>query len=190
MEIRTATLDELLAAPNWWALVDEYAAECGNAGIGRPDMQVEQYRALEAAGVLKIAAARNAGQLVGFLFYLLTVLPHYGKRVAVSESFFVASVHRDTGAGLALLKAVEDAALEADAVGLLLSAPAGGALDRLLEAKRYEHTNTVWFKPLVGALTKPIASLPAMTDDAIGKAREVEHRMLGMPQVDLPVTCS
>lgn len=187
MEIRHAPLDDLLAAPNWWALVDEYAAECGNSGIGRPEMQVDTYRALEAAGVLRIAAAYHDGVLAGFLFYLLTVLPHYGRLVAVSESVFVAAAHRDTGAGLALLKAAEDAALVAGAVGLLVSAPAGGTLDRLLAAKRYEHTNAVWFKRL-GVVAEPIRSLPAMTGEAIDKARETESRMLGMPQVDLPVS--
>ena len=187
MEIRQSTLDDLLAAPNWWALLDEYATECGNSGIGKPEMQVDTYRALEAAGVLKFLAAHHDGELVGFLFYLLTVLPHYGKRVAVSESVFVAHAHRGTGAGLALLKAAEDAALEAGAVGLLVSAPAGGPLDHLLAAKRYEHTNAVWFKRL-GAMAEPIKSLPAMTEAAIDKARETESRMLGMPQVNLPVS--
>lgn len=187
MEIQPATVDELLAAPNWWALLDEYAAECGIAGIGKPDMQVDTYRALEAAGVLKIVAARQDGKLVGFMFFLLSVLPHYGKLVAVSESIFVAPAQRDSGAGLALLKAAEDAALDAGAVGLLVSAPAGGRLDRLLAAKRYEHTNAVWFKRL-GALAEPIKTLPAMTEEAVDQSRQVEARMLGMPQVELPVS--
>jgi len=187
MEILQATLDDMLAAPNWWALVDEYAVECGNSGIGKPSMQVDTYRMLEAAGALKILAAHHDGELVGFLFYLLTVLPHYGKRVAVSESFFVAHAHRDTGAGLALLKAAEGSALEAGATGLLMSAPVDGPLESLLAAKRYENTNSVWFKRL-GALAEPIKMLPAMTSEAVDKAREVEHRMLGMPQVELPVS--
>lgn len=187
MEIQPATVDELLAAPNWWALFDEYAAECGNGGIGRPEMQVDTYRALEAAGVLHIQAAYHHAELIGFLAYLLTVLPHYGKRVAVSESIFVASAHRDTGAGLALLNAVEDAALEAGASGLLMSAPVGGSLDRVLAAKRYEHTNAIWFKRL-GAMADPIKSLPAMTDEAVDQSRRAEARMLGMPQVNLPVS--
>ena len=187
MEIQPATVDELIAAPNWWALFDEYAAECGNGGIGKPDMQVDTYRALEASGLLKIAAAHHEGGLIGFAVYLLSILPHYGKRVAITESIFVSPAHRNTGAGLALLKAVEAAALEGGAVGLLVSAPVGGSLDRLLAAKRYEHTNAVWFKRL-GALADPIKSLPAMTDTAIDRAYEVEDRILGMPQVELPVS--
>ena len=187
MEIQPATVDDLLAAPNWWALLDEYAAECGNAGIGKPDMQVDTYRALESAGVLKVITARHDGELVGFAVYLLSVLPHYGKPVATTESVFVSPAHRDTGAGLALLKAVEDAALEAGASGLLMSAPVGGSLDRVLAAKRYEHTNAIWFKRL-GAMADPIKSLPAMTDEAVDQSRRAEARMLGMPQVNLPVS--
>ena len=177
----------MLAAPNWSALLDAYAAECGNTGIGTPEMQVNTYRALEASGALKIAAAYHDGELAGFLFYLLAVLPHYGRLVAVSESYFVDPARRDTGAGLALLRAAEAGATDAGAVGLLMSAPAGGRLDRMLAASRYEHTNAVWFKRL-GAMAEPIKSLPAMTSDAIGKAREAEARLLAMPQIDLPVS--
>jgi hypothetical protein len=188
MEIRPSTVDELLAAPNWWALFDEYAAECGNSGIGKPDMQVDTYRMLEANGALKIIAAHSDnGELAGFIVYLLAVLPHYGKLVAMTESVFVLLARRDSGAGLALLKATEAAALEAGAAGLLVSAPAGGSLDRLLSAKHYEHTNAVWFKRL-GALAEPIKGLPAMTAEAVGMAREAESRMLAMPQVNLPIS--
>lgn len=187
MEIQPATVDEMLSAPNWWALLDEYAAECGNSGIGKPEMQVDTYRALEAAGVLKVIAARHDGELVGFAFYLLSILPHYGKRVAITESVFVAAAHRDTGAGLALLKDIEATALDGGAVGLLVSAPVGGSLDRLLAAKRYEHTNAVYFKRL-GALAEPIKSLPAMTSEAVDQSRRVEARMLDMPQINLPVS--
>lgn len=187
MEIQPATVDELLAAPNWRALLDEYAAECGNAGIGTPSMNVDTYGKLEAAGMLKTHAAYHDGELVGFMSYLLTELPHYSRLVAVSESYFVAAAQRDTGAGLALLKAAEDTALDAGAVGLLVSAPVGSRLDRMLAAKRYQNTNAVWFRRL-GVVAEPIKSLPAMTDEAIGKARETEARMLAMPQIDLPVS--
>lgn len=187
MEIQSATVDELLAAPNWWALVEEYAAECGNTGIGKPEMQVDTYRALEAAGVLKIAAAYHNAELVGFQFFLLSVLPHYGKLVAVSESIFVTPAHRESGAGLALLNAAESAALEAGAVGLLMSAPAGGRLDRLLAAKRYEHTNTIWFKRL-GAMAEPMHTLPAMTSESIDLVREAEEKAKKLPQIDLPTS--
>lgn len=188
MEIRPSTVDELLAAPNWWELFDEYAAECGNSGIGKPDMQVDTYRMLEANGALKIVAAySDNGELAGFVVYLLAVLPHYGKLVAMTESVFVSPAQRDSGAGLALLKATEAGALEAGAAGLLVSAPAGGSLDRLLAAKRYEHTNAVWFKRL-GALAEPIKGLPAMTPEAVSMAREAESRISVMPQINLPVS--
>ena len=187
MEIQPATVDELLAAPNWWALLDEYAAECGNTGIGKPEMQIDTYRMLEANGALKIVAAHHDGELVGFVFYILAVLPHYGKLVAITESVFVSPAHRDCGAGLMLIKATEEAALEAGAVGLLVSAPTGGSLDQLLAAKRYEHTNAVWFKRL-GALAEPIKALPAMTAEAVDKSRKAESRIGAMPQINLPVS--
>jgi GNAT superfamily N-acetyltransferase len=87
--------------------------------------------------------------VIGFLTLICIPLPHYSVPVAVSESFFVASVHRATGAGLALIREAERIARGLGALGLLISAPAEGRLAAVLDAKPdYRPTNRVFFKGL------------------------------------------
>lgn len=145
-EIHPCRIDDIQLAG---ALVAEYAAECRIAGIGEPSGQWDAYRLMEASGLLQSIGAFVAGELVGFVNVLVSVLPHYGKPVGVTESLFVASGHRASGAGLALLAAAEDYALERGAVGILVSAPHGGQLERVLDARpSYRRTNAVFFRGL------------------------------------------
>lgn len=179
VNLTRCTLDDLVNAPNWTALLDEYSSESAIDGLGSQNMQGETYRKLEAAGLLKIIGAWVDGELAGFIGFLLSDLPHYGKKVGISESYFVASAHRKTGAGMMLLKEAETLAAELGAEGILLSAPHGGRLSKVMTAKGYKQTNEVYFKPL----GKP--SLPAMPDDAIAKVRQAEDRLINLPQVPL-----
>ena len=148
-EIRPMTFDDLERAPNFDALQDEYASESSLDGLGRARAQMAMYKALEAAGTVQLIGAFVGGVLVGFVTVMASELPHYGARVAVTESLFVAAAHRATGAGLMLLTAAEDAATEMGAVGLFVSAPTGGALATVMAGmKAYRDTNRVFFKGL------------------------------------------
>ncbi|ANA34469.1 GNAT family N-acetyltransferase [Ralstonia mannitolilytica] len=142
------TVAEIETAPNLAALLAEYAAESANDEIGPAAPQVTAYRAMEAAHLLQAFAAYADGQLVGFMFLLLPVLPHFGRRVGVTESYFVAAEHRKTGAGLRLLHAAEEAARAVGAAGVLVSAPTGGVLERVMQGIGYRETNRVFFKGL------------------------------------------
>jgi GNAT superfamily N-acetyltransferase len=145
--MRVAVAD-IEASPDLPALLAEYAAESANDEIGPATPQIATYRGMEAAGMMQAFAAVADGQLVGFLFLLTPVLPHFGKKVGVTESYFVAAVHRSTGAGLKLLAAAESAAKEAGAAGILVSAPSGGRLERVMPGIGYRETNRVFFKGL------------------------------------------
>lgn len=173
--LKRCALDELTAAPNWTAMLDEYSTESAIDGLGSQDMQGETYKVIERAGLLHIVGAYLGAELIGFIGVLCSVLPHYGKKVGISESYFVAAAHRKTGAGLMLLKEAEKIAGEEGALGFLLSAPLGGRLASVLPAKGYAQTNEVFYKPLT-------QNLPAMTNEAIGQARAAETKLLGMPQ--------
>lgn len=183
--IKRCTLEEVEAAPNLPALLAEYGAESAIEGLGSQNMQGDTYRALEAAGLLRIVGAWLDGELIGFIAVLVSVLPHYGKRVGVSESYFVAPAHRKTGAGLLLLKEAERMALEDGAMGFLLSAPLGSRLASVLPARGYRHTNQVFFKPL-GQITAHTRTIPAMTSEAVDKVRGAEAKLMELPQIDIP----
>lgn len=146
--VTRAVLADIEASPDLPALLAEYAAESANDEIGPACPQIETYRAMEAVGMFHAFAARLDDRLVGFMFLLLPVLPHFGKLVGVAESYFVAAEHRKTGAGLRLLHAAEEAAREAGAVGVLVSAPTGGILERVMPGIGYRETNRVFFKGL------------------------------------------
>lgn len=183
--IKRCTLDQIEAAPNLPALLEEYGAESSIDGLGSQNMQGETYRAVESTGLLHIVGAWVGEELAGFISVLVSVLPHYGKKVCISESYFVASAHRKSGAGLLLLKEAERIGEEHGAAGFLLSAPAGGRLAGVLQGKHYRKTNEVFFKPL-GQIAARIENLPAMTGEAVDLVREAETKALELPQIELP----
>jgi GNAT superfamily N-acetyltransferase len=144
--IRTSTVAELEAAPSFLDLLAEYAAESAIEGLPTPSAKMETYHHLERSGFLHVLAAWAGDTLVGFITVLAAPLPHYGRTVAVSESFFVAVKHRGTGAGLKLLRAAEELAAKLGSPGLLVSAPYEGDLFKVLPRVGYAETNRVFFK--------------------------------------------
>lgn len=130
------------------ALLDEYAQESAIAGLPAAKPDEMSYLRLERSGAITILAATLDGALVGFITVLVTPNPHYGgAKIGVSESFFVGKAHRKSGAGQLLRKKAEEIAERKGGAGLLISAPLGGKLARVLEADRnYRETNRVFFR--------------------------------------------
>lgn len=129
-------------------LTAEYAAECAIAELPPPNMQIDQYNAMDAAGIIYPLGAYFEGTLIGFITIICSVLPHYGVKVAVSESFFVGKQWRKSGAGHKLREAAEKYAAESGCIGVLLSAPVGGDLSKILPRVGYRETSLVFFKCL------------------------------------------
>lgn len=146
--IRPCTVSDMENAPNLASLLAEYGAESAIEGLGQPAAQLETYHQMEAMGVLHPIGAFQGDELVGFLIMIISVLPHYGARIGSTESFFVASAARKSGAGLKLLREAERLAEAQGAMGFFVSAPIGSRLDQVLTAKRYLETNRVFFKVL------------------------------------------
>lgn len=146
--IRQISVDQFEQADNLVELFAEYAVESSIAGLGQINVQMDTYRRMEHLNALHTFAAHRGNEMVGFLSFLVSVLPHYGALTATCESFFVAKSARAGGTGLRLLKAAENHAKALGAVGLLVSAPAGGSLAQVLPRTGYQHTNQVFFKGL------------------------------------------
>jgi GNAT superfamily N-acetyltransferase len=148
--IRKRAAIEILDAPNIADLLAEYAAESAIDGLGWPMAHLDTYQALDASGILHALGAFDGDTLVGFLFFIVSRLPHYNAQpVATSESFFVASTARKSGAGLKLLHEAEHAARELGAVGFLVSAPVGSRLESVLPAVSYREASRVFFRGLL-----------------------------------------
>jgi len=148
MNISPCTVADIERAPNLAALLAEYGAESAIAGLGEAEAQLDLYRAMEASGALHTAAAYQGDTLIGFLLFVVSTLPHYGKRIATTESFFVASARRQSGAGLALLREAEALAAPLGAEGLFVTAPAGSKLEYVMSRQPYRQTNSVFFRRL------------------------------------------
>ena len=149
--VEACPIADMIAAAAFPQLVAEYVRESLIDGMPLPAPDWNAYAALEAAGLLHGFAASVDGELVGFIAVLQAKLPRYAEPIAVSESFFVASAHRGTGAGLKLLRAAENKARALGCPGLLVSAPAEGVLAQVLPRRGYAETNRVFFKGLTDA---------------------------------------
>lgn len=149
LEIRKSSISELRDAPNIIELLDEYADESANNDMPRPNARAEAYLSLESTGMLHTFLAEKDRNIIGFITLLVTVMPHYGVPMAVTESFFVQKEHRKSGAGLRLLGSAEEYAESVGAFGMLISAPYDGVLSQVLShSTEYSATNIIYFRRL------------------------------------------
>lgn len=147
--VRPCAYADIESAPEFPALLDAYSRESSIDQEWTAQPQRDIYLGMEAVGVMHAFGAYQGDALIGFASILVTVLPHFGRLTAVTESFFVMPESRDTGAGMKLLRAMEHRAAELGADGLLASAPIGGQLDKVLHGlSAYRPTNRVHFRRL------------------------------------------
>ena len=144
--IRACPLAEITGDAGFLDLHREYAQECALAELPPPDEKLASYALIEASGIFTIYGAFAEDALAGFVALLTPVIPHYGVSITVAESLFVGTVHRSSGAGLALIRAAERHARDAGSPGLLLSTPSGGRLELVLPKMGYRETSRVFFK--------------------------------------------
>jgi len=147
MDIRPAPYAEILAQGS--DLFHAYAEECAIPEIGHTNPQADTYAAMERAGIAQCFGVYSDAELVGFASVLTSLLPHYGKKVAVVESIFISPKFRPL-ASLDLMKAIEQHSTLSGCVAILYSAPAGSRFELFLTLRnRYRHTNTVFCKALL-----------------------------------------
>lgn len=181
MEIVRMPVAEFQARDELPELLAEYAEESALAEYaGSAGPQWATYLELERLGMLHLLVALAGDRVIGFASVLVSVLPHFGVPVASTESYFVAKAWRNTGAGLGLLAEVKRVAAEANACGLLVSAPEGSRLAQVLERTDMRASHRVFFKPL-----QP-AALPAMSDGDVDKVEQLERSMARLPQANIP----
>jgi hypothetical protein len=141
--IRPISYSEILGAPNAAELLREYEEECSLPEIGRIDPQAATYAAMERSGAFQcFGLFEDDGSLVGFASVLVYVNPHYNKPIATVESLFVAEAHRSGSAWFQLRGALKEYSRRRGCVALLLSAPVGSKLARLLFVEEDECRNS------------------------------------------------
>lgn len=149
VDIRRISYADVLRAPNAQELIDAYARECSIPEIGTPNPQSSMYSLLEASKMLHSFGVYRGEFLIGFAAVLVSILPHYGEKVATLESIFVAPEHRLGHAGRLLMLAVEQCAAAEGCAAVLYTAPAGSRFDQFLsQMDAYRQTNRVYCRRL------------------------------------------
>lgn len=149
LDIQTISYSDILRAPKAPDLISAYAQECSIPEIGTPNPQSDLYSLLETSKALRAFGVYRGEELVGFAALLVSVLPHYGQKVATLESIFVHPDHREGHAGRLLMLAVEQCADEQECTAILYSAPTDSRFDHFLgHQEAYRHTNNVYCRRL------------------------------------------
>lgn len=126
------------------SLLEAYEAECAVAFLGKTNPSREMYAAMEQSGILRCFGLFDGTIFAGFATVLVTVYPHYSKKVATVESLFVQGAD-----GTELMQAIEQYAKDVGCSEMMCSAPVGGRFERWLEAKKsYHRTSAVFGKRL------------------------------------------
>jgi len=137
--------DEIYLDENFEALVQEYGEECSALGV--PEPQPDLYRMLEAGGGMQVFGVYEDEKLVGFASVLVYILPHFGRKVASSESVFLSAKNRKCWVGIDLLEEMKEYAKEAGCEKFLFSAPVDSNFAQLLSIL-YPHISNVYMVDL------------------------------------------
>lgn len=114
------------------------------------DVDIDMYRRVEDADMLRIYTARKDGKIVGYATFLISKNAHYrGSLQAKQDVFYVDPSHRGIFIGPKLI-AYADAMLTVDGVQVVyhhqkLAHPTLGVL---LAREGYEHVENIWGKRL------------------------------------------
>lgn len=119
------------------ALSVQYGAESALRGLPKPTPQFDLYQKYEDAGIFTCLTAWHGKTLIGFMTVVYAPLAHYGIQMAISESFYVLKAHRKGGAGVYLRQRAEQVARELGSPGLLITAPFGSILAKVLPRAGY-----------------------------------------------------
>lgn len=142
--IRACTFEEVESS----GLLDLYSAECAIDSLPVPSADPNRYAEMIGSGALTILGYFKEDVLVGFISCLVIPTPHYlGRSMVATESIFVHPDHRAGGAGIRLLREAEVFAAVCGAMGLIVAAPAGGKLSKVLASMdNYRLTNEVYIR--------------------------------------------
>lgn len=125
-------------------LLEEYADECANANIGKPDPDWKLYEAMEQSGLMICLGVYDSADLIGFATILMHIVPHYSVKVGACESLFVSRKSRSYGGWKMLKDRVKAESTAAGCRSVIISAPLDGSLDKVMQAEGETCTNRVY----------------------------------------------
>lgn len=145
MKVEKVSMEAVVDAPEFPALIEAYDRECAIEGLPSPQAKLDSYRMLELTGSIHVFSAVHEGELAGFITVAAPPSLHFSVPLAVTESFYVTPEHRGF-TGLQLLAAAEKQANQCGSPVLLVTAPLGGRLCELLPKLGYRPVSLAFVK--------------------------------------------
>ena len=100
--IRPCTYDDIAHGPQSGELLREYAEESAIEELKPYNPNDDIYRGMERMGLVHCIGAFKGEVMIGFLIFIVSVIPHFSRKSATAESYFVTAGERKTGAGIRL----------------------------------------------------------------------------------------
>jgi GNAT superfamily N-acetyltransferase len=136
--------------PGFDSVREEYMLETAIKEMLPIEENLDLYGKLNEHGSMITLGVFDDDFVVGYANLLLSPNLHYSKTTASTESFFVKSNYRNTGAGKKLLKEMELIAKENGAVAFMVSAPTNSKLSVVMnKSKSYQEVYKSFFKSLI-----------------------------------------
>ena len=144
--IRATTVAEMQALAG--RLMADHWAEATDGKQGL-DIDWVRYQVLEDAGLLVVLSAWDLEEIVGYVVTVAVNRIHAKSAGALTiEAIYVVGEYRKSGLAMRLLHETEAEARERwGEAQVVISAPVGGQLDRLMRGlKNYHHRETVYMR--------------------------------------------
>lgn len=137
---------QLVTAPGWDELVEEYVREASDPAMGAPRVNDEAYIEASERGEVECIGVFAGERIVGVAIVRFADHPHYEHPIAAADALYLMKAYRRGAVGLNLLGAMRALAARRGATGLVFTAPPDTAFDRLCGRLGMKHThNAYWF---------------------------------------------
>ena len=126
------SVSEICDAEGFADLANSYRDEIDYGCLRAPVDGRFQHQVFESAGLLRTAGAFADGKLVGFVSVMVTPSVHVEAKIVTVDSLFLDKRYRRGSNGLQLLKWAIQVATDEGSSLLVISAPVGSRLEKLL----------------------------------------------------------
>lgn len=138
ISIRKLTTD-CQHSPDFKALFDLYAKECGTTAFGDWRANWQMYARLENAGCIHAFCAYDGVKPVGIIVGIEVEQFHYSLKSMTVDAIFVLKEYRNSSVSTRLLSSVMRVAKEKGIDTLLFSCPPNGDFDKALSHQKNFH---------------------------------------------------
>lgn len=148
IEIRAVRVEEVRNNRNINYLLTMYQEESKIAEMPEINPNWEVYQSLEDTGALVVVGAFDGEDIVGISSVYISVMPHYSKIGARTESIFVLKEYRKYGTGKTMLEVSEQVARHFNAEYMFIGANLDGVLDKIATKNGFRHSTNIYTKVL------------------------------------------